>query len=128
PYAAILGLMFITGFYAVGMTVTLFGLTIASVLQKMSLLISVPFAFFMFSEPVTVLKILGLLLALVAVVLSNWQSKKEAAADASKIARSAFVAKGGNALLLWVFPIYAFVVSGGIEVGLQYVQDSMLAN
>lgn len=126
PYAAVLGLMFITGFYAVGMTVNLFGLTVATVLQKMSLVISVPFAFLMFSEEVTVLKVIGLLLALTAVVLTNWQTKKDNTENESSTVRKAFVENGGSALLLWIFPIYAFIVSGGIEVVLQYVQDSML--
>ena len=127
PYAAVLGLMFITGFYAVGMTVNLFGLTVASVLQKMSLLISVPFAILMFSEPITPYKVIGLLLALVAVVLSNWQSKGNGGEDASKVARTVYLENGGYAVLLWIFPVYAFIVSGGIEVGLQFVQGTMIA-
>ena len=59
-------------------------------------------------------------------VLTNWQTKKDNTENESSTVRKAFVENGGSALLLWIFPIYAFIVSGGIEVVLQYVQDSML--
>ena len=120
PYATGLGLLFISGFYAVGMTVLFFGLTVASVLQKMSLVISVPFAIIAFSEPATPMKIAGVLLALGAVVLSNWPSKKPSSQtmDLDKPSLSAF--------FVWFFPLYAFLVSGAIECGLQYVQNSVI--
>jgi drug/metabolite transporter (DMT)-like permease len=120
PYATGLGLLFISGFYAVGMTVLFFGLTVASVLQKMSLVISVPFAIIAFSEPATPMKIVGVLLALGAVVLSNWPSKKSSSQtiDLNKPSLSAF--------FVWFFPLYAFLVSGAIECGLQYVQNSLI--
>ncbi len=122
PYASVLGLLFISGFYAVGMTVLFFGLTVASVLQKMSLVISVPYAIIAFSEPATILKISGVLLALGAVVLSNWPSgsiqKIEPGLDNIK--------KQSSAFLYWFFPVFAFLASGGIECGLQFVQNSIL--
>jgi drug/metabolite transporter (DMT)-like permease len=122
PYASVLGLLFISGFYAVGMTVLFFGLTVASVLQKMSLVISVPFAIIAFSEPASPMKILGVLLALFAVVLSNWPSKK---GEQSKDLDSR-IPQNTAAYLIWFFPLYAFLVSGAIECGLQYVQNSVI--
>jgi drug/metabolite transporter (DMT)-like permease len=121
PYALGLGILFISGFYAVGMTVLFFGLTVASVLQKMSLVISVPFAIIAFSEPATPMKISGVLLALGAVVLSNWPSKKVPTIDQKK---DSVTANAG--FLVWFFPLYAFLVSGAIECGLQYVQNSLI--
>ncbi len=126
PYAGGLGIFFISGFYAVGMTVTLFGLTVASVLQKMSLVISVPFAILMFSEAAPAIKIVGLILALLAVVLTNWPNKKQNTEDARHLERKAFLQGGGSLLLLWFFPVYAYLVSGGIEIGLQFVQGTMI--
>jgi len=123
PYSMGLGILFISGFYAVGMTVLFFGLTVASVLQKMSLVISVPFAIIAFSEPATAMKICGVLLALGAVILSNWPSKK----SNSKIKDSDNPDKKSiSPFLVWFFPLYAFFVSGAIECGLQYVQNSLL--
>lgn len=123
PYASALGLLFISGFYAVGMTVLFFGLTIASVLQKMSLVISVPFAIIAFSEPATGTKIFGVLLALVAVILSNWPSRNKKSDSATDT-----LIKNTPIFLIWFFPIYAFLVSGAIECGLQYVQNSVISS
>lgn len=121
PFALGLGILFISGFYAVGMTVLFFGLTVASVLQKMSIVISVPFAIIAFSEPATAMKIFGVLLALGAVVLSNWPSKKVPTIEEKK---DSVTANAG--FLVWFFPLYAFLVSGAIECGLQYVQNSVI--
>lgn len=123
PYALGLGIFFISGFYAVGMTVLFFGLTVASVLQKMSLVISVPFAIIAFSEPATPMKISGVLLAMGAVVLSNWPSKKEIVSNKEQKKDEN---KDGSGFLVWFFPLYAFLVSGAIECGLQYVQNSVI--
>ncbi len=124
PYAIIMGIMFISGFYAVGMTVTFFGITIASILQRMSLLISVPFAILVFSEAAPLSKIIGLSLALSAVVLSNWKDKKGGIVkiDEPQRARHLYIQSGGKMLLLLFFPIYGFLVSGAIEVILQHVE------
>ena len=105
--ALILGFLFISGFYAVGMTVMHFGLTIASVLQKMSILISVPFAIYWLKEGTDTTKMIGMVLALAAVILTNWQDQKK-----EKI-------ESGSQLWLWFFPAYAFLVSGAIECILQ---------
>lgn len=123
PYAAGLGILFISGFYSIGMTVLFFGLTVASVLQKMSLIISVPFAIIVFSESATAPKILGLSLALIAVVLSNWPNNKAFGISAEPLSEN----KKTN-LLTWFFPVYAFLASGIIECGIQYVQSSILNN
>lgn len=125
PYAFILGIIFISCFYAVGLTVRLFGVTISSVLQKMSLLVSVPYAIIALKEPAGSLKIIGLGLAFAAVLASNWPEKL-AEGDVRKQERQQYLAQGGSLLLLWFFPIYSFSGSGLIEVLLQYVQQSIL--
>ncbi|WP_245538562.1 EamA family transporter [Saprospira grandis] len=125
PYAFILGIIFISCFYAVGLTVRLFGITISSVLQKMSLLVSVPYAIIAFKEPAGSLKIIGLGLAFAAVLASNWPEKL-AEGDSRKQERQQYLAQGGSLLLLWFFPIYSFSGSGLIEVLLQYVQQNIL--
>jgi drug/metabolite transporter (DMT)-like permease len=121
PFAGGLGILFISGFYSIGMTVLFFGLTVASVLQKMSLVISVPFAIIAFSESATLTKVIGLILALIAVVLSNWPQKNPGQTETFSAQKS----KHSN-LLIWFFPIYAFLASGVIECGIQYVQSSIL--
>lgn len=75
PYALALGLVFFTGFNLAALTVRYFGVTVSQIMQKMSLLLSVPFAILMFGESSGWLKMLGLLLALAAIVLVNWPSR-----------------------------------------------------
>jgi drug/metabolite transporter (DMT)-like permease len=122
PQASLLGILFISGFYTVGMTVLLYGLTIAQVLQKMTLIISVPFAILMFKEAAAPTKVIGIIIALAAVVLSNWPQKNKEGED-SKISQELPFSKA----VLWFFPLYAFVASAGIECGIQYVEHSYLA-
>jgi drug/metabolite transporter (DMT)-like permease len=119
PWTIGLGLLFITGFYSIGVTVQLFGLALASIMQKMSLLLSVPFALFFFEEPLSLSKGLGLVLALLAVFLANAQdpplSDTELLEEPSP--------KKGWWLL---FPIYVFFNSGSIEALLQYAQGVLI--
>lgn len=121
--AGALGLLFITGFYAIALTVQLYGLTIASVMQKMSLLLSVPFSIWMFSEPFSLLKGLGLVLALVAVLLINWP-KKKTIPPADSLAASPSVELSPWWILV---PIFTFFDSGAIECLLAYAQGILIA-
>ena len=117
PVALGLGFLFVTGFYAVGMTVQLYGLTIASVMQKMSLILSVPFAIWVFAEPFSWGKGIGLALALTAVVLINWPKK------AAKLEPEAPENQVPKLSPWWLLvPIYAFFDSGAIECLLGYAQ------
>ena len=110
PWAIGLGLLFISGFYAIGLTVQKFGLGLSSVMQKMSLIFSVPFAVLYFNEAWTWLKILGLIFALAAVWLSNRQDKQD------------------KLILTWAFllPMYVFINAGAIECVLQYAQGRLI--
>lgn len=120
PQASLLGILFISGFYTVGMTVLLYGLTVAQVLQKMTLIVSVPFAIILFDEAAAATKVIGILIALAAVILSNWPQKNKAKDD---IKDNLPFSKA----VFWFFPLYAFVASAGIECGIQYVEHSHLA-
>jgi drug/metabolite transporter (DMT)-like permease len=87
-------------------------------MQKMSLIVSVPFAIWAFQESVTGLKIAGIALALAAVVMTNIPAQAQnstAAADTP-----------ARPMWLWIFPIYAFVNSGTIECILQYTQGKII--
>ncbi len=115
PVALILGLMFISTFYAVALTVQKFGVAVAVVLQKMAIIISVVFAIWMYDESITTLKIIGIILALVAVILTNIPAKSEE----RKL-------QTWGLLALFV-PAYVFFVSGAIESLLLYTERSLLA-
>lgn len=112
PFAIILGGLFISGFYAIGLSIQSFGLAVTSVLQRMSLLMSVPFAIFWYEEPLNIFKILGLIAAIAAVILINWVQEE----DSNRTKRSTWV---------WLILAYTFISSGIIECLLQYVEVSI---
>lgn len=110
PYAAALGVFFISGFYTVGRTVEFFGMTVATIAQKMSLLITILATYILFTESMTVLKVAGICLAFPAIVLSSWSSTS----DSDDSDGSGFK---------WVYLVYTFIVSGIIEVLLKAVES-----
>ena len=75
PWAMLLGFLFIVGFNIVAMTVQRFNVTLATVMQKMSLLWTVMFAIVIYQEPLSWLKGIGILAALVAILLVNISPK-----------------------------------------------------
>ena len=81
PYSIILGLLFIIGFNILAITVQRIGVTMASVAQKMALVISVSFTLWYFSESLNLLKILGFIAAFASIILVNLPSKKKEPLD-----------------------------------------------
>jgi drug/metabolite transporter (DMT)-like permease len=116
--AVLLGIFFICTFYIIGLTVSVFGAAISAVTQRMSLVIPVLIAFVYYSEVATTFKIIGIILALVAVYLTNYKSTTEKSI-AKTAAEKNSVSK--NRLLL-LLPIILFLTSGIVEGFLQYLQ------
>lgn len=112
--AVMLGVFFIGTFYIIGLTISIFGVAISAVTQRMSLVIPVIFAFLHYHETLTFIKGVGILLAMLAVVLTNIKTKK-AKAIRKKEKRNWFI---------WLLPIILFSISGFVEVVLQYLQRS----
>jgi len=127
PYALVLGLIFIGGFNLAALTVRHFGVTIGQIMQKMSILMTVPFAILAYQESAGWVKILGVLFALVSIVLVNWPSARKIRSEASHPApeRSSRVHPPKN--LLWI-PIATWVLAGLLEVLLVRVQNEGLAD
>lgn len=112
PGAVMLGIFFIGTFYIIGLTISIFGVAISAVTQRMSLVIPVVFAFWYYHEELTLIKGIGILLAMLAVVLTNIKTKEEKLLKKEQ-KRNWFV---------WLLPIILFSVSGFVEVVLQYLQ------
>jgi drug/metabolite transporter (DMT)-like permease len=150
PSAAILGGLFIAGFYAVGITVQRFGLAVSSIMQKMSLILSVPFGIFMFSDSFSALQTVGLLLAFLAIVLTNLKFKS--ATPVPQIAPDFAIQTTDSSpsqpdieietlietpsptssekipAFYWIFPILSLFSSGAIESVLRYAEHFQLGN
>ena len=105
-----LGFLLITIFNVMGITAQKNGLSVASVAGKMSVVIPVIFGIFVYQESIGALKIIGIILALVAVYLSSAKS------DSSPV-------KFKNLL----FPLLLFVGSGILDSGLKFVEKATVA-
>lgn len=108
--AALLGTLFIGGFYATNLTVAHTGITAASIASKNAMVISITAAFFLYQDAVNALKIAGIILALVAIVLASIRRKED-----PKLL--------GKVLL---YPILVFFISGTIEALLKYSQQRLM--
>ncbi len=71
PYAAFLGCMFFFIFNMMGFVAANIGITLTSVASKLSMAIPVTLAIYLYDQELTVVKILGLLLAIIAVYLTS---------------------------------------------------------
>ncbi|MDE0535093.1 EamA family transporter [Tenacibaculum sp. L6] len=105
--ATILGFLFITVFLVMGITAQKNGLSVASVAGKMSVVIPVVLGIFLYNESIGFVKIIGIILALVAVYLSSAKS------DTSSV-------KFKNLL----FPLLLFLGSGSIDTLLKYTETT----
>lgn len=108
--AAGLGVLFILIFYLMVMTTQRHGMSVVSVASKMSLSIPVIFVIFYYGETLSILKVLGILIALVSVYLVSAKTK-----DGLKVNTSA--------LLL---PFAVFIGSGIIESSLKVLQNDFV--
>ncbi len=73
----LLGAMFITVFYLTALTVKYSGVAVASIASKLSLIIPVIAAYFLYQDLFSPLKIIGILVAMIAVVLAAYKPDTE---------------------------------------------------
>lgn len=67
--ANLIGFLFIGGFMVVAYTIQFYGVGVTAVFQKVSLVVTALFAIFYFSEALSVLKLIGIPLALFSIIL-----------------------------------------------------------
>lgn len=108
PYAIGLGAVFISGFTGAAVTVRYFGVTVSQIMQKMSILMTVPFAILVYHETAGPLKVTGVIMALASIILVNWPQKQ---------GHSAENVKAGP---LWI-PVITWFLSGIIEITFLWV-------
>lgn len=101
--AVFLGFMFIAIFNVMALTAQKNGLSVASVASKMSVIIPIVFGIYMFNESIGTQKIVGIILALIAVYLTSLKQK-----DDVVLTRSIYL------------PIILFLGSGIIDTSVNY--------
>ncbi len=109
--AFLLGIMFILVFNVMALTSQKNGLSVASVSSKMSVVIAIIFGVWFYEESIGLVKLIGILLALVAVYLTSIKEKNE------------IVKKNKD----FLFPVLLFFGSGAIDTSLKYVETSFVA-
>lgn len=103
--AVFLGFLFVAIFFVMAKTAQENGVSVASIAGKMSVVIPVFFGVFLYKESTTLIKILGIVLALIAVYLSAVKKEKNTASKAGLL-----------------FPMLLFLGSGVIDTTLKYVE------
>lgn len=111
PNAVLIGILFIALFYVIALTAQQISVSVASVANKMSVVIPVGAAFYLYSDTATWSKIGGIILALLGVVLAS--VKKE---------ESKFN------LRAYFWPILLFVGSGFLDTYMKYTQHYYLSD
>ena len=108
-YTFSLGLLFILVFNLMATTAQRNGVAVASVATKMSFVLPVLFGVYVYQEQLSVMKVIGIILALAAVYFASTKDK------------SASISK--SSLLL---PILVFIGSGLVDTSLKYIQESYI--
>lgn len=111
PFALVLGALFITVFSLMAITTQRNGLSVVSVATKMSVVIPIIFGLIYYKESLGIIKISGIILALIAVYLASIKSK-----DGLKIKPSNFI-----------FPVLVFLGSGLIDTTVKYLEGEFIA-
>lgn len=103
PISLLLGALFISIFYFISLTAQKINIAVASVANKMSVVIPVIVAFLLYGDSISAFKIAGILLALASVYLTTRP-------DGEKT-------PGGNH---WMLPLIVFIGSGIIDALVNY--------
>ncbi len=111
PNAVLIGVLFISLFYVIALTAQQISVSVASVANKMSVVIPVSAAFYLYNDTPGFTKITGIILALIGVVLAS--IKKEE----SKFSLHAY---------FW--PILLFIGSGFLDTYMKYTQHYYLSD
>jgi drug/metabolite transporter (DMT)-like permease len=108
--AIFLGILFVSIFFVMAMTSQNNGVSVASVAGKMSVVIPVFFGVFLYDESFSFLKIIGIIIALIAVYLTSVKEEKSTLQKKSLL-----------------FPMLLFLGSGTIDTALKYLEINFVS-
>ena len=116
PWACVMGCLFILLFNLIAYTAQKIGVSVASVANKLSLVIPFIFSIYLYNEQATSLKILGVIMALVAVIFTCLK-KKPGYTLKKPVGRG----------LLVILPVCLFLGSGILDTMIKYVEQGFLS-
>jgi len=108
--AIITGVMFITMFNLMAVTTQKIGVAVTSVASKVSLIIPVFLAVFLYGDEMTATKIIGIAIAVLSVFLTFYSGEKS-----FKLGR------------LWILPVVLFLGTGLLDTIMKYSQSALLS-
>lgn len=107
-YAVFLGMLFVSLFYLISVTTVVFGVSVSSVANKMSIVIPVTLAVYLYHETLSEIQIFGIFLAMVAVVMVSYKKSDESVKITAK--------------WHYLLPLILFLGCGSIDALINYLQ------
>ena len=112
-YAMLLAFIFILGFNILAASIAIHGVSITTLMQKMSIVLSASISLIIYQESMGWQKLSGIFIGIAAVILSG--------------GRSIFTSKKlSDQKYLFLLPLLVLVVSAFVELGLQYAEITYL--
>jgi drug/metabolite transporter (DMT)-like permease len=113
-WALLMGAMFISILNVLGFTAQKIGVAVASVANKLSLVIPFLFSIYLYKEKVSLFRIAGIVVAVIAVILTCWPRKQKTTSQKF------------NPLLLILLPAVLFFSSGLLDTLIKYTEQGFL--
>ena len=111
-WAMVMGLLFVSIFTVIGITAQKMGVAVASVANKLSLIIPVVLSVYLYNESVKGWKLAGVMLALVAVVFTCYQNVPGETSEKGKVEKWKYM-----------LPVILFIGSGLLDSLINHVQQ-----
>jgi uncharacterized membrane protein len=108
--AFFLGLVFISSLFVIAEVTAKQGVSVAQVSNRMSVVVPISIAILFYGDSISIVKVIGILLALSAVYLVSHKSESSSAVNK----------------FWWLFPALIFVCSGIIDSSINYAQRYLL--
>lgn len=109
-----LSTLFISGFSLLALNIDKFGIAISSIMQKMSLVLTAMVSIYLYSEHIGMLKFLGILLGVFAIILANYRNDTSHEVNIK------------SNMGLWLLPALLLVSNTAVELGLQSVEKRFI--
>ena len=116
-WALLMGAMFISFFNILSITAQKIGIAVASVANKLSLVIPFLFSIYLYNEKISLLKITGIIIAVIAVILTCWPGESFSRQQPSQ---------KPNGVLLIILPAVLFFGSGLLDTLVKYTEQGFL--
>ena len=111
PFTILIGCLFISVFYIAALTAQKCGIAVTSIAGKMSMVVPIIMSFWLYGDKITIIKVIGILLALTAVVLSSIRKENKTESTTATVSK-----------WLWILPVLLFAGSGIVDSSISISQ------